>query len=91
MGQQTMPPRIALQLLVATIAGYAIAAMLAPAEIDGFCFLCLEFFGNKFGTFVASIAKRLPGTLAAGAIPITFTGFNFNGIGGLLSDEGFIF
>ncbi len=74
-----------------TVASHAVAAMLAAAEVDCFRFVGLVFLGREFAALVAAVAKRLARTLAAGAVPIAFSGFNFNGKGRLLGDMGFLF
>lgn len=76
---------------MASIAGHAIATVLATAEIDGFRLFCLIFFGRKCTTFMTAIAKWLSSTLAAGAIPVAFASFNIDSVGRFLGDMGFIF
>ena len=78
-----------LKLLMGSIASDAIAAVLAAAKIDGFCFRCFVLFWSKSTSFVAAVAKWLTCTFAAGTEPVAFASFNFYGVGRFLSDMGF--
>jgi hypothetical protein len=75
---------------VSTIAGNAIATLLATTEIDRFRSLGLVLFRRELTALVAAIAEWLPGTIATTAKPVIFPRFNINGIGSFLGDMGFI-
>ncbi len=70
-----------LQLLVGAVAGHAIPAVLAAAEINSFSFRCLVLLWREFAAFVTAIAKGLSGALAACAVPIALARFNCDGKG----------
>jgi hypothetical protein len=57
--------------------------------MNGFGFGGFKLHGSKAAALVAAIAERLLGALSAGAPEVAFAGFNFHGIGALLSDLRF--
>jgi hypothetical protein len=69
---------LSFELFVASIAIRCVSGVLALADPNRFAFICLEDIGNKAGAFMRSIAQRTVGRLAAGAIGIVFTGFQFD-------------
>jgi hypothetical protein len=77
-----------LQLLVAAVAGHAVAAVFAAAKIDGFRFLGLEFLRRKLATLVGAVAERLGCALATGAEPVALAFLNFDSIGAFLGNDG---
>jgi hypothetical protein len=68
-----------LEFGVASVAENRMGCMLAAAEIDGFGFGGLEFYGREFASLVAAVAERLGIALAAGTPVVAFTGFDFDG------------
>ena len=77
-----------LQLLVAAVAGHAVAALFAAAEIDGFRLFGLEFLRRESAALVLAVAEWLAGALAAAAEPVALAGFDINGVRGFLGDDG---
>jgi hypothetical protein len=73
-----------LKLFVAAVAENRIGAVLATAEVSGFGFSGLEFYGREPGAFVAAVAEGLAGAQAAGAPVVALAGFDLNGIRTLL-------
>jgi hypothetical protein len=63
--------------------------VLAAAEVDGFGFSGLEFYGREFAALVASVAEGLAGAAAAGAPVVALAGFDFDGVGTSLGNDGF--
>jgi hypothetical protein len=78
-----------LEFFVAAVAKNRIGAMLATAEVRGLGFSGLEFYRRESGALVAAIAEGLVGAPAAGAPEVALAGFDFDGIGTLLSNRWF--
>lgn len=76
---------------MATVAGDAVGALLAAAEIDGIGFFSLEFLGRKVATFVAAITEWLGCTFATGAEPVALAGLNVDSVRAFLSNDRFGF
>jgi hypothetical protein len=74
---------------VATVAENGIGGMLTTAEVDGFRFGGLEFYGRELAALVAAVAEGLPGAPAAGAPVIALAGFDSDGIRTLLGNRRF--
>ena len=71
-----------------TIAGDAIAAVLAAAKIDRLGFLGFVFLRREFASLVRAITEGLGRALATGTEPVAFTFFYFNCIRALLGNDG---
>jgi hypothetical protein len=74
---------------VAAVAEDGISGVLAAAEVDGFGFSSLEFYGRELASLVAAVAEGLAGALAAGTPVVALAGFDFDGKGTLLSNYRF--
>jgi hypothetical protein len=79
----------ALERVVGAVAENWIGAVLATAEINGFGFGCIEFYGREIASLVAAVAEGLAGAPAAGAPVVALAGFDFDGIGTLLGNRRF--
>jgi hypothetical protein len=79
----------ALELVVGAIAENWIGAVLTTAEVDGFGFGCIEFYGREIAPLVAAVAEGLAGASAAGTPVVALAGFDFDGIGTLLGNRRF--
>jgi hypothetical protein len=79
----------ALELVVGAVAENWIGTVLATAEVDGFGFGRIEFYGREIASLVAAVAEGLAGAPAAGTPVVALAGFDFDGIGTLLGNRRF--
>ncbi len=75
---------------MATITQGRFRRFFAAAEVDFLTFGRGIFLRQNAGVLVRAVTKRLSTAFTAGAPEIGFSGFDFDGVGGVLCNNGLI-